>query len=206
MRPAERTEFGQVMAVLAEYYGRTMTRPLTELYWRGLVRYDLADVKRAGEAHMRDTEHGVYMPKIADFVRHIDGSTETRAQQAWTKVTQATRRAGAYATVVFDDWRIHRAIQDMGGWVSLCHVEHDELPFKAREFEKRYAGLKDGHSYPLKLTGIAEAHNERNGYGVGSDIVFIGDHNSAAKVLAGGTHDSGVPVTPLLTHEAQANG
>jgi len=65
----------------------------------------------------------MWMPKIADIVRMIDGSTQSAAATAWAKVMRAVGSVGQYQSLAFDDPVIHLAIDETGGWISLCRIE-----------------------------------------------------------------------------------
>lgn len=151
-----------------DLYGKSLSPGAVMLAFNALMRYELKAITQALTAHVNDPDSGQFPPKPADVVRLIDGRKDDRAQAAWTKVEQTARRVGQYETVVFDDPIIHCVIQDMGGWIDLCMTAEDELPFKAREFEKRYQGylLRGGvEDHAKKLTGRTDQTNQASGFG-----------------------------------------
>lgn len=180
MEPTDRKAFATALVAVGEMYGKKLSPEQAALYWEVLKGYPLADVQAAIHQHMTDPDTGQFMPKPADVIRHIAGSTDTQAMRAWTKAEKAMRTIGSYQTVVFDDWRIHAVIRDMGGWISLCGMTEDDKPFKAREFEKRYRGYRHeaGEEYPRALIGRAEAHNAQKGFRVDPPLL-LGDQDRA---------------------------
>jgi len=82
------------------------------------------------------------MPKVADVIKMLQGSTQDSALTAWAKVDKAVRSIGTQMSVAFDDPLIHKVIQDMGGWLGLGQRQEAEWPFVAKEFETRYRGFK----------------------------------------------------------------
>lgn len=196
MAPADRVAFAKAMLAMGEVYGRTFSEPTVELYWRALERYAASDVLAAFDRHVLDPDHGQFMPKPADIVRQIDGSGDSQAMRAWTKALTAVRRVGVYQTVVFDDWRIHAVIADMGGWLALGTIVDDELPFKAREFEKRYRGYRAEAAYPRRLIGRIEAENAAKNHPV-DPPVLIGDPARAALVYQQGDERRALQLTAM---------
>lgn len=192
--------FSQILFGVAEYYGKTLSDGVVELYWQGLRQFDLPAVERALWDHTQNPDCGQFMPKIADVVRALQGRTADQASLAWTKVDQAVRRVGTYSDVVFDDAIIHRVLQDMGGWIGLGQKREDEWPFVQREFENRYRGYKvrgDVPDYPAKLIGLANAYNAQEGFRE-QPPMLVGDQAQAQRVLAGGAVQPALAIKPAV--------
>lgn len=206
--------FVQMLTGLGVIYNKSINEPFIDLYWRALKKFELAAVKRALQAHLHHPDHGQFMPKPADVVRYLEGSQQTRAMQAWSKVVDAMKRVGAHETIIFDDALIHAVIHDMGGWVYLCKTIVDELPFRAHEFEKRYSGFlqQPPLHYPRQLTGIIEHYNAMQGYFSPAPVLF-GDATQALRVYQNGHHAMGrmiqrlpeLPPTTSAVTEQQIN-
>ena len=111
-------EFSEILDLVAEQYNKTLSADLKMLYWQGLCEYEFDAVKQALTRHLRNTDSGIFMPKIADIIKMMQGSSLNSALVAWSKVDKSVRFKGAYADVVFDDPLIHRVIDDMGGCIS----------------------------------------------------------------------------------------
>ena len=186
------------------------------LYWQGLQDFELPAVRDALGRHLRNTDTGQFMPKIADIIRMLQGSSQDAAFSAWSKVDKAVRQVGPYDTVVFDDPLIHRVLHDMGGWMGICDKTDDDWPFVAKEFETRYRGFKSRNErveYPSKLVGIFEAHNAKEGHKVAQPML-IGDASKAQKVLELGTTGqkmlgivrAGDSIAPMIDRKTIAAG
>jgi hypothetical protein len=189
MQAEQLDEFIEVLEAVAEQYNKPLSDGLKTLYWQGLKDYDYQAVTQALSRHIRNPDSGMFMPKIADIVKMLQGSTMDSAYAAWTKVDKAVRSVGTYSTVVFDDPIIHRVLQDMGGWMQLGTKAEDEWPFVAKEFENRYRGFKgknESIEYPKQLCGIFEAHNTKEGFKT-EPPVLIGNKEQALLVAKGGT-------------------
>lgn len=201
MNKTEMPQFSKLMIQVANVYSKPMNAHLIEIYWQVLSEFEYKAVEQALLSHVKNPDVGQFMPKPADIVRYIKGSSQTQALQAWSLVLKTIQRVGAYSSVVFDDPIIHAVIADMGGWISLCSVTEKETPFKAQEFEKRYTGFltQSPKSYPKQLTGLTNQENSANGFPT-SRPVFIGNTQYALEVYRGGSENilpCYQPQTPL---------
>jgi hypothetical protein len=192
-------QFAGLLAELSELYGKCISSGLTEIYWKALEMFEWIDVKAAFEAHARNPDCGQFFPKPADVVRFIEGNGETRALKAWSIVEEAMRRVGIYQSVIFDDCLIHAVIEEMGGWVKLCAMTIEDLPFRAREFQKRYMAfvIKKPLRYPSTLYGLPALENTKNGYPVELPLL-IGNIEKAEQVMLSG-NEAALNVQPLKT-------
>lgn len=167
MNQQDKLAFAKTLAALGEYYGREISDGLISIYWNGLYNYDLAAIHEAINRHMRNPESGQFMPKIADMVKMLEGSTGDAALLAWTRVDEAVRRVGVYADVDLADAIAHRVITDMGGWIKIGSSTESEWPFVSKEFQARYRGYKSRGEipdHPETLVGIANAYNNAHGH------------------------------------------
>ena len=191
--------FTDIMQVVAESYSKRLSDGVIALYWQGLQEYDFAAVKEALGRHLRNPDTGQFMPKIADIMRMMQGTTQDAALVAWTKIDRAVRLVGTYQSVVFDDALIHRVLADMGGWVMLGAKTDGDWPFVAKEFEARYRGYKGRHErpeYPRVLVGLAEQHNTVSGHDL-PQPVLIGNKIKAISVMDGGTQQALLEVVQI---------
>jgi len=182
-------DFSGLLSAVSELYGKPPSPMMQSMYWSALREYDLLAVRQAFDRHVKNPDVGQFMPKPADIIRMMAGTTQDAALVAWAKVDRALRQVGPYRDVVFDDPLIHRTLADMGGWVPLSAKTDDEWPFTAKEFENRYRGYKlrnDTPEYPRVLTGIANAHNSVHRKAVEKPML-IGDQEKAWQVMIGGT-------------------
>ena len=180
MDDSARPAFARALLAIGEVYSKKISAQQAELYWAILKGYAIEDIEAGAHLHMSDPDGGQYMPKPADIIRQIGGSGDTQAMLAWSKVERATRVVGSYSSVAFDDWKIHAVIRDMGGWIKLCETKVDDLPFRAREFEKRYRGYRTEQPYSHKCIGRSEAHNLPLGHHDEGDLpTMVGDQERA---------------------------
>lgn len=161
-----------------------------ELFYESVHTYGFESVKKAFSIHIQSPDSGKWMPKPADIVRIISGTSKDNSQLAWSKVKKSISSVGSYETVCFDDPIINRVVQDMGGWIDLCSCSVDELPFKGNEFKTRYSAYKSQGEipdYPAKLFGICESENSSKRLEI-PETILIGDTEKAKYVLSVGSN------------------
>lgn len=70
MDELNRQDFVQALDELTAFYEAF---PISrDIWWRALSKYSLEAVIAGFEAHITDPEHGLYPPKPAHIIRHID--------------------------------------------------------------------------------------------------------------------------------------
>lgn len=189
MQASDYNDFTTMLTAVGDLYGKPPAAMAITIWWGALQHYDLPAIRQGFDRHVRNPDSGQFMPKPADIIKMLQGTTQDTAMLAWAKVDRGIRQVGTYASVVFDDAIIHRVLHDMGGWVPLGLKSDHEWPFIAKEFENRYRGYRirnETPEYPKALIGIAEAQNNEAGK-TSQPPVLIGDSASAKLVLQGGT-------------------
>lgn len=203
MQASDRKRFADVLTDVMAYYGKEVSPFQLDVFWQGLKNHEFDDISRAFTLHAKDPDHGQFTPKLADITRMLEGSTTTQGMRAWAKVDRAIRSVGANRSVTFDDPLIHVVIVEMGGWIPLCRSQDDEMPFKAREFEKRYAAYRlrrEVPAFPPRLIGENEASNRLNGFEhYVVNPVLIGDVEKATRVLERGQATPALRITDSKT-------
>jgi hypothetical protein len=185
LRQSDRSAFVEMLTYVGALYGRDVSPGVIDLYWSALAPYDLPAVRQAFDRHVKSPDAGQFMPKPADLIRMLGGTSQDAAMQAWAKVERAVRRVGGHESVVFDDAIIHRCVEDMGGWVKLCATTEEDLPFRARDFQALYRGFamrREAPPYPAHLIGRFEAQNRMAGQKV-AEPVLIGNPHDCRQVL-----------------------
>jgi len=175
----------QFINEMFDYYNRDIRGGAAKTYMRMLVRFPIDQLQRVYFTHLTDPDQGQFMPKIADFVRVLEGTKKGQSTVAWNKVDRAIREVGPYGSICFDDQIIHKVIEEMGGWISICDTPTEkDLDFKMHQFNRlyeMYKGQGGVTDYPKRLNGIVDAENKTS-----SDPLLIGNPSKAKQV-----HDSG---------------
>ena len=123
MSPEDRDKLLTVLAGVHDFYRQEMSDFAGEVWVNACAGHDVEQVSKALSAHLMDAERGQWMPKPADLVRQMAGTQSDRSRRAWGKVLEAAQRVGAYRSVAFDEPAIHAAVEDVGGWMSVCRTD-----------------------------------------------------------------------------------
>lgn len=201
MTKADLTPFAEMLSAVYTFYGKDMSEAALGIWWTVMEPFDLAAVRKAMGQHAVNPDNGQWLPKPADIVKMLGGSTLDSALVAWSKLDRAIQSVGTYLTVVFDDPIIHRVVEEMGGWTLLGRTKERDWPFRQNEFVNRYRGYKmrgETPPYPPRLIGIHDGENASNGFSVDEgNVRLIGDRTVAMKVLKGGSDVARLGVRPL---------
>lgn len=184
MQQGERKRFVVCLTACAEVYGKPCSDAVIGVWWDALRQFDIGAVEGAFGRHLQSQDVGQFMPKPADIIRMLQGTSVDAAMVAWSRVDRAIREVGTYVSVTFDDPIAMRVLQDMGGWILLGTKDNDEWPFIGNEFRNRYHGYRSRGEIPEcppVLPGICQAENTSKGY---SDWphVMIGDPQKAGRI------------------------
>lgn len=168
MQASDFRAFAQMLALVAEQYGKSLTPELTRFYFEGLAHIELPAVRDALNRHVRNTDTGQFMPKVADIIRALAGTTTDAAYAGLVKLQNAFGSVGAYESPQFDDPIISAVVADMGGWPEVCARNAEEWQkFGAPEFMRRYRSIASRGveiEAPL-LAGIFDRTNTALGFG-----------------------------------------
>lgn len=167
MNIEHKPRFFKLIANVYAFYRQDFSEFAGSVWWQAMQPFDFDAVADALNRHCINPDSGQFMPKPADAVRMLKGSSLDSAMIAWSWVDKGIREVGTYESVVFHDALIHRVIADMGGWIALGMKNEDEWPFVAKEFQNRYKGYSSRNErpeYPKKLLGMAEAQNTQLGF------------------------------------------
>ena len=136
MEKADFAPFSKMLALTAEQYGKAMSPELTRFYFDGLAHLTLAQVRAALNAHVRNTDVGQFMPKIADLIRHVSGTAEQNAYAMLALVNANFNGSGLKGQL---DPVAKAVIRDMGGWHAIGQRNAEEWQsFGCKDFVQRY--------------------------------------------------------------------
>ena len=168
MTDDDRQGFGEALAEVYALYRVDLPASVIRIWWLCMQSYDLAAVVDALGRHAMNPDTGQFLPKPADVIRQLEGSTQDVALLAWARVVQAMRDYGSYVSVDFADPLIHRVLTDLGGWVWLGQQTEAEMPFIEKRFRDAYRAWRARPALlvdaPLRLPGIIERDNAASGY------------------------------------------
>jgi hypothetical protein len=133
--------FGDLLDAVCSLLSRGTYTPSatnTALWFRSLAEYDLAAVRKAFDAHVRDPQRGRFVPTPADLIAQIQGTAvddgRPGAEEAWALALGARDEAATivWTPEVAQAWDIARAVFEVG----------DEVGARMA-FKESYARLVD---------------------------------------------------------------
>ena len=197
-------QFGRILSALyALYHPRLpLSDEVRHIWWILLSPYPFEEVHQACVAFMRHTDMGHFAPQPADVIKLIEGSTESRALQAWQQVVMAVRRHGPYRSIRFEDPWIHAASQSLGGWVAVCGVPESEWPFTKNAFLTQYKAytVAPPQDIPPVLLGLTQQDCQRLGRPVTEPPCLVAKPPRAA-IVARASDFLEAPASPVASDE-----
>lgn len=184
MNASDKRAFKDLITQAMAFYRQDVSTFSLGVWWGACEPFSLEQVSKAFTAHATDAERGRFPPMPADIVKNLQGTQTDRSLMAWGKVLEGIQRVGAYQSVGFDDPAIHAAVEDLGGWTTICRSTMQELPHLQRRFteaHRAYCG-RQSFPFPAYLIGESEAANRTAGKRV-APPVLIGNAERAAEVL-----------------------
>lgn len=188
MRVEDFDQFRELMAEVYAFYRQDLSGFVLDIWWQAMKQFDLDTLRNALGQHCMNPDTGQFCPKPADVMRMLGGTTKDAALLAWARVERAVSEHGSWATVVFDDPIIHKAIEDLGGWVQLCTQGQEEWPFVEKRFCDYYRAYRTRGvlpPYPPKLVGRTDLGNVERGLPA-MQPALIGDAAKCQAVLEDG--------------------
>lgn len=202
MRASDLKPFSALLSDVMAYYGKDVSNFTQDLFWNACRGVEFELVRKAFEAHAKDPENGRFPPKVADLVKHLQGTQTDRALRAWGKVAAALSEVGAYTDVVFDDPIIHLCVVDHGGWPKFCRTTYDEQSYLQHRFcesYRTYAARGAPEEYPARLTGVGSGADDWAKRGLQPPAPrLIGDNQTALLVLSGGVASKRLQAASVL--------
>ena len=99
MTGAEKEKFTAAVAGLACFYGVELNKMSLAIYWDTLRGYEIEALQEAMRCHVKDPDHGRFMPKPADIIRHLPADRVMGTDAAW-EVAMRARLWDEDATIV----------------------------------------------------------------------------------------------------------
>ena len=130
MTESQKAKFTATLTGVASFYGTELNKMSLNIYWETLREHDLEALQEAMRSHVKDPEHGRFMPKPADIVRHLPADRIMGADAAW-EVAMISRLWDEDATIVVSRAAFRAfpfSIWDMGDKVGARMAFKDAWP------------------------------------------------------------------------------
>lgn len=205
MNPEDKQNLVNLITNVHGFYKEPCSKFSLGVWLNALNPFSFEEIDAAFTRHSVDPDAGQFMPKPANIVKILGGTSKDQALIAWSKVDEAIRCIGTYESVVFDDAIIHLVISDMGGWVRLGNKTSNEWDFVRNEFESRYKNYTLATRRPThlpRMVGLTELHNISEGQ-KRPLARLLGNLEIARQVYNSGESGQGIglsPVSGLIDH------
>lgn len=190
MRNTDRPRFASTLAAVYSLYRVEMSEAVLQMWWAALSGYEMDAVASALTSHTSNPDSGQFLPKPADVVKALGGTTKDAAIVAFAKVVDGVKSVGSWSSVAFDDPIIHRVLEDLGGWTVVCATNEKEWAFLEKRFVDAYRAWRSKGDVPphsARLPGRTEIANVAAGYTDAEvPLKLIGDR-AVARAIADGT-------------------
>ena len=123
--------FFGLLKEVAELYGTRLSEKRAELFFEACRGLSLESFAEGVRRHIR---WGSFFPAPAEVFKALYGTHEDQATMAWCDVLEAIRRTGAEGPVKFADYRIHYAIERMGGWAHVAWAVGEKKRWPMKDF------------------------------------------------------------------------
>lgn len=128
----DRQRLMQTLAGVYGFYDRELTPLHLRIWEEALEGRDMPAIEAAFSRHLRDPDSGRFVPKPADILRQISGSTEDSALVAWGDVLSCARRGGGFSEHACQATR--EAVAAMGGFSVICRANEEQNGFLQHRF------------------------------------------------------------------------
>jgi hypothetical protein len=155
-----RMKFVEMITGLAEALGSEMSVAKLSIYENSLKRFTDEQIQSAINLAASTFK---FFPKPRELIELIEGKKEDQATLAWEALLDTMKHVGAYQSVLFEDGRIARAVNLMGGWQNLCQSEEKNLKFLRNDFMKIFSSMPVD-TEPEVLDGIGNLQASAHGY------------------------------------------
>jgi hypothetical protein len=167
MNNSDASRFKSEIVGLGELYGKKTSGALINIYWMAFESITIEKFTEAVRLHVLDKDQGMFFPKPAHLLKHIESENEKdsqsvsdRAELAWASIYGQISTVGSYNSPVIEDKQALATVKGLGGWVALCSLTVSELVWRKKEFLGLYDTYENTpvEALPSSLPGRIELH------------------------------------------------
>lgn len=167
----DKREFAEIYRGVCANYGREASREAMGMAWEALLKFDMAEVRRAYQAHVMTSK---FMPSIAEVLDLINASNPAMrrpgADEAWARVPRSEDDSVVWTEEMAYAWSIATHL------VSECLTEKPDWVAARMAFKDAYTGAVDtakAQGRPVRWM-VARGHRKDNLEDVLSEAVRLG--------------------------------
>ena len=135
--------FAAILQPVLEYYGANLTPAAIDVYWRHLQHVQPDDLQAMLDDHIRDTERGRWMPRVADLLAARLAESNPAIEHAWGLI------AGLHFAHVQQDRAAAVALEAIGGEGRIRGSMERDLPALRKEFQAAYRRASSNGAAPM---------------------------------------------------------
>ena len=86
MKASDRTEFLRILTTIYTLYRVEYSEAVADFWWNAMQTFEIDSLRGAFQRHSLNPDVGQFIPKPADVVREIGGTTQDKSLLAWARV------------------------------------------------------------------------------------------------------------------------
>lgn len=142
MDVSDKQRFAVLMRTMCLHYNREPTTELMAHWFNQLTDLGIEQVELAAQLLMASNRE--FMPNPGVLRDAIVGDSKANAQEAWIQIVESTKRGYHRRNPpVFDDPKIQRALDVIGGYGVYCDTEYPKQPFLQNQFIAAYQAVSE---------------------------------------------------------------
>lgn len=147
----------QTLVGVYGFYDKELTEFAIRIWLDALAEFEVSEVEKAFDQHLKDPDCGRWLPKPADVIRQLRGDVEDEARMAWADVLEFVR-GGGYGLLT---GRARDAVNAMGGTSVIGRADEAQNGFLERRFLDYFKTYKRRESQPqLGMGGVLKLVNK----------------------------------------------
>ncbi len=162
----DRKRLANALIAIYDMHNKALSDMVVNIWWHVAQQHGVNETCKALFDFLM-SDRGKYLPKPADVIEFLGGSTEDKALIGWSKLTNTLRKYGTHRSICFDDPIITQVVKDMDGWIRLGQATDKDLTFKQADFIRRYKSYANSPAIAPKggyLVGRSEDIDIRQGF------------------------------------------
>jgi len=138
-------EFGKIMIILSEAFGKSPSSKMVELYFQYLKDLSIEEIKEAADRVIKEQLVSVF-PTIASIRKAIGKDekeeAEFKALEAWNEACDFVRGFDPSYPTKHNDPFLNRVIElTFGGWYKFSETDPDAESFDRKHFIETYKSI-----------------------------------------------------------------
>ena len=128
----------QTLVGVYGFYDKELTEFAIRIWADAMAEFDLPEVEKALQRHLKDPDCGRWLPKPADVIRQLRGDADEQARLAWADALEFVR-GGGFGLL---NGPAKEAVNAMGGLSVIGRADESQNGFLERRFVDFYKAYK----------------------------------------------------------------